>query len=109
MRLVIDAQLPPALRAVFTEAGHEAEHVRDVGLLGAEDGEIWRYASSCEAVIVSKDEDFAVKRVLYPGGPAVVWLRVGNCTNRALRHWFVPLLETVVARLSAGEKLIELV
>jgi predicted nuclease of predicted toxin-antitoxin system len=40
-------------------------------------------------------------------GPAVVWLRVGNCSNRALRIWLDPLLPAIVRQLEQGDRLIE--
>jgi predicted nuclease of predicted toxin-antitoxin system len=58
---------------------------------------------------LTKDEDFAARKILSRAGPAIVWLRVGNCTNRALLGWFVPLLPGVFERLDRGEELIELI
>ena len=42
MKFLVDAQLPPALAYWLREAGHEAAHLEDVGLLHAPDGAIWR-------------------------------------------------------------------
>ena len=61
MRFIVDAQLPPALALWLVEAGHEALHVEEIGLLDAEDPSIWRYAFENKAVILSKDEDFPVR------------------------------------------------
>ena len=41
------------------------------------------------------------------GEVAVVWVRVGNCTNAALLRWFSPLWPEIRRRLEAGEQLIE--
>ena len=38
MKILIDAQLPPGLKLMLAEAGHEALHVVDVGLRDADDG-----------------------------------------------------------------------
>ena len=65
MRFPVDAQLPPALAR-----GHVAEHVADRGLASTSDDVIRDYASGVGAVIVTKDEDFAVRRLL-TDGPAV--------------------------------------
>ena len=46
MRLLIDAQLPPALCGWFEERGIEAAHVRDVLGGQAPDREIAHYAES---------------------------------------------------------------
>jgi predicted nuclease of predicted toxin-antitoxin system len=59
VRFLIDAQLPPALARLLTEHGHQAEHVHDIGRGDAPDRELWQYALDHDAVIVTKDEDFA--------------------------------------------------
>lgn len=109
MRFLIDAQLPPVPCRLSTAAGHNCEHVEQVGLLRADDPDIWNYAARMQAVIVTKDEDFPNLRMLNPSGPQLVWLRVGNCSNRALLAWFSPLLQDVIDRLKSGEGLIEVV
>lgn len=107
MRFLIDTQLPPALARLVKGAGHECEHVIEVGLREADDAPMWTYAVSCGATIITKDEDFANRKAARPGRPGVVWIRVGNCSNRALLDWFAPLLPSIVDRLERGEGLIE--
>ena len=58
------------------------------------------------SVLVSKDEDFVTLRL--PDRFALVWLRVGNATNRALLAWVEPRWERVEALLDMGERLVEL-
>ena len=89
--------------------GHDCEHVEQAGLLRADDPDIWSYAARVSAVIVTKDEYFPKLKMFQPSGPQVVWLRVGNCSNRALLAWFAPLLQDAIDRLSRGEGLIEVV
>lgn len=109
MRFLIDAQLPPALARWLVAAGHDAEHVADVGLASAQDGAIWRYALKIGAVIVSKDEDFAQRKILEEKGPAVVWIRLSNTRRRELLLWFEAMLPAIVEALERGETLIELI
>jgi len=107
VRFLIDTQLPAALARWLQESGHVAEHVLDVGLAQAKDSPIWRYAEEHQAIIVTKDEDFAEWVLRGRPGPSVVWLRVGNTSRRALLAWFEPLLPLIVKRLEDGERLIE--
>ena len=109
MRFLIDAQLPPALAKHLEAAGHEAEHVNAIGLEVASDAAIWRHAIRVGAAIVSKDEDFVQLAQLNPSGPQVVWVRLGNTTNKALWRVLGPLLPEIVAALENGERLIEIV
>ena len=105
MRLLVDAQLPPALCRWLRERGHEAEHVADVGLLAAADAVIADHAAATGAVLVSKDEDFVVLRL--PDRFALLWLRCGNATNRALTAWLEPRWTQVEALLGSGERFVE--
>jgi len=109
VRFLIDAQLPPALARFLESEGHRAEHVGDVGLLAAKDAEIWNYAAENAAVIVTKDEDFTERASLAREVPAVVWLRIGNSSKRALLLWFRNLLPEIARQLESGEKLVEIV
>ncbi len=109
MRFLVDAQLPPALAVWLREQGHEAKAVREVGLREAGDGAIWAYALQTSAVILTKDEDFAVRSQQTSAGPAVVWLRVGNASNRALRAWLEPRLAGMVQLIGQGSRLVEVV
>lgn len=108
MRFLVDAQLPPALARWLTERGEEADHLIDLDMLRATDEAIWRLAAERGAVVVSKDEDFALRAQLRSGGPQVVWVRWGNLrTGELLRRWGEqwPHLR---AALERGEPLLEL-
>jgi predicted nuclease of predicted toxin-antitoxin system len=109
VKFLIDAQLPPALVRLFEGAGCEAEHVIDMSMASCDDSSIRDYAASKAAVIVTKDEDFAARIQMNPEGPAVVWLRIGNCSNRALLQWLAPMLPHILDCLRQGEKLIEII
>src|SRR5438105_2972127 len=84
MRFLVDAQLPPALARWLTAQGHEAEHVADCKLAEASDSAIWDYAIKVGAIIVTKDEDFAQRKLLEPQGPRLVWIRSPNTRRREL-------------------------
>ena len=105
MRFLIDAQLPPALARWLRDRGHEAEHVADLGLLGASDVGIAARAEAGGAVLVSKDEDFLTLRL--PDRFAFLWLRCGNATNRALIAWLDPRWPEIERLLTGGERFVE--
>ena len=107
MRFLIDAQLPPGLARWLTAQGYPSDHVNDLGIGPATDSRIEAEARRLGAVIWSKDVDFAERARVRPG-LQVVWLRLGNTTNAALRAQLAPRLETVAAALAAGETLIEI-
>lgn len=107
MKFIIDAQLPPVLARLLNDAGHDAKHVEEVGLREAKDAPIWRYALENQAVILTKDEDFAFRVHQSSISPVIVWVRIGNCSKRALLEWFSPLLPKILEAIAQGQRLIE--
>jgi predicted nuclease of predicted toxin-antitoxin system len=92
---------------MLAEAGHEAVHVVEVGLRDADDAQVWEYAVREGTAVLTKDEDFAARRLREPHGPTIIWLRVGNCSRAALARWLTPLLASIEALVEAGEGVIE--
>ena len=107
-RFLVDAQLPPALAKKIAAMGHEAAHVLDVGLLECSDSQIWDYALENGAVIITKDEDFAIRASVSKAPPSIVWVRIGNCPNARLLAWFAAELPSVIAALGSGTCLVEI-
>lgn len=105
MRFLIDAQLPPALARWLGLRGHDAVHVADAGLLAGTDAAIATLAVQERRVLVSKDEDFLLLRL--PDRFVLLWLRIGNATNRALLDWLEPRWPEVERLLASGERLVE--
>lgn len=109
MKFLVDANLPPGLAVWLQKQGHTAIHVSNQPGLTADDMTVFAFARQQGLVIVTKDEDFAVLATLAADPPPVVWLRLGNATNAALRHWLKPLWPEIVQRLAVGETLLEIV
>jgi predicted nuclease of predicted toxin-antitoxin system len=80
-----------------------------VGLREADDSAIWAYALQSGAIIVTKDEDFAARSAQAATAPTIVWLRVGNTTNRVLRLWFESRLAGIVQLAGQNHRLIEVI
>ncbi len=83
-------------------------HVFELGLQETDDPVIWNQALSGGSVIISKDEDFVDQWLLAERPVPLIWIRKGNCSNRALLAWLEPLWPEVLHRLEQGELLIEL-
>ena len=109
MRFLVDAQLPPALARWLASQGHVAQHVADQNLESASDAAIWDFAVAASAVIITKDEDFALRKAGAGAGPPVVWIRLPNVRRRSLLAWFEKALPDILSALERGETLIELV
>lgn len=108
MRFLVDAQLPPALARRLVSLGHAAEHVFDIGLTTADDRTIEQFAANAGSVIVTKDEDFAVRHPFREKGPAVMWVRVGNLRKAALIARIETALPDSLRALERGDTLVEI-
>ncbi|MFC4375748.1 DUF5615 family PIN-like protein [Nocardia halotolerans] len=109
MKFLVDAQLPPALARAIVGEGHDAVHVCDLDMTSASDNEVWDEGRRRGAAIVTKDEDFILLGRVKGGQtvPAVVWIRIGNCSRKALLAAVLPVLPTIVEMLGSGETVIE--
>ena len=58
MNFVVDANLSPRIAGLLTAAGHDAVHVRDIGMRDASDDKIIDYAINTDRVVISHDTDF---------------------------------------------------
>lgn len=108
MKFLVDAQLPPALARWRREAGHDAQAVREVGLREAENGDIWSHALATGAILRTKDEDFPTRAQQTDISPVIVWLRLGNSSNHALRQWFLPQLPQIITWIEQGVRVLEI-
>lgn len=78
MKLLFDENLSPKLVARLAAEYPGSAHVRDVGLRGRSDGEIWDFARTEGFVIVSKDTDFRERSYVEGFPPKTIWLELGN-------------------------------
>jgi predicted nuclease of predicted toxin-antitoxin system len=62
MRFLVDASLPRSAAPMLRAAGHDALHVRDIGMRSADDPVIAAHARSNGLVLVSRDSDFGDTR-----------------------------------------------
>lgn len=86
MKLLFDENLSPKLTGLLGKQFPDSVHVRDCGLKGRSDEEIWDYARTRDFIIVSKDSDFQQRGFLFGYPPKIVWLRIGNCTRDQVVH-----------------------
>jgi predicted nuclease of predicted toxin-antitoxin system len=105
----VDAQLSPTLAPWISERfGIEAFSVKYLGHRDASDREIFEAARSAGVVVMTKDIDFV--RLLEKHGPPpqVLWVTLGNTSNRRMREVLEEVFSAAVSLLEAGEPLVEI-
>jgi predicted nuclease of predicted toxin-antitoxin system len=84
MKLLLDQNLSHRLISQLPAEFSASAHVRDVGLLDADDLAVWKFAAKNGFAVLSKDSDFQQRALLFGQPPKIVWLRVGNLGTDAI-------------------------
>jgi predicted nuclease of predicted toxin-antitoxin system len=100
MKLLFDENLSPKLprllAGLFSGSVHSV-HVRECGLKGLPDEDVWEFARANGFVIISKDSDFHQRSLLYGNPPKIIWLRIGNCTRNQVVQLITSREQDIIA------------
>lgn len=72
-----------------------SKQLREAGLEGKQDREIWKWAKVNEFVIVTFDSDFVDLSLLFGFPPKVIWLRLGNSSTDRIAKTFLDKKEEI--------------
>ncbi len=104
IRYLLDADLPRSAAGALRTLGCEVVDVRDIGLGGASDESVFRYAVSHGYILVTADKGFT-SLLRFPLGshPGLIVARFPQHTparrkSRILAQWIARLTESDVAR-----------
>lgn len=89
MRLLFDQNISYRILKEILPYFPGAKQVREVGLEGKQDGEIWKWAKTNSYTIVSFDSDFVDLSLLLGFPPKVIWLRLGNSSTARIAKEFI--------------------
>ena len=104
MKFLIDNALSPALAVLLQQAGHDAIHVRSIGLQHADDEVIFDRAAVERRILVSADADFGtLLAVRSSRQPSVLQFRgEGSRKPDALARTLLANLSQLVDSLENG-------
>lgn len=104
MRLLVDNALSPRLAEGLRAAGHDALHVRDLGLQSADDTVLFELAAREGRILLSEDTDFgtllALRKTARPS--VILFRRMPDRGAASLLRLLLANLSTVEAELMAG-------
>jgi predicted nuclease of predicted toxin-antitoxin system len=107
MKFLVDNQLPIQLAVFLRWRGHECSHVADLGLDKASDIELWDRCNRDSWALVSKDEDFVLLANRPGDRGRLIWVRLGNCRNKALIDAFGRIHDELVRTIESGQRIVE--
>ncbi len=109
MRFLFDQNLSRWLAQRLADIYPGSVHVADIGLDQESDATVWEHARQGGFVLVSKDADFVDLVAQRGPPPALVWLRVGNCTTQLVEQLLrVRLVHIVHAIETAGGPIVQI-
>jgi predicted nuclease of predicted toxin-antitoxin system len=78
MKLLFDQNISYRIIKIIAEVFPDAKQVKELGLEGMKDKQLWDYAKNNNYTIVTFDADFFDLSNLYGFPPKIIWLRTGN-------------------------------
>lgn len=96
----VDAQLSPSIaRWLIDEYDVKAHSLRALGLLEADDIDIFKAAKKANAVLITKDKDMVMLLNQLKQPPKIIWLTCGHTSNHAVRQIFGKNFQHIVQTL----------
>jgi predicted nuclease of predicted toxin-antitoxin system len=109
MTVWLDAHWSPGIARWMSETFDlAAVLVRELGLRGAEDEQIFFEARKAAVVVTTKDVDFVTLLERHGNPPKITWLTCGNTSDAALREILTAKFRQALHLLDSGETLVEI-
>ena len=110
MKIIIDAQISPAIAAWINRTFDDIQAIsaRSVELQFAKDSVIYAYAKKNGYVIMSKDDDFLNQIEKYGFPPALIWITSCNTSNTKMSETLSSTLPRGKNMIDKGEPIVEI-
>ncbi len=103
MRFLIDNSAAPLVAHALTRAGHDAVHVRNLGLAAAPDEQVFDLAAAQQRVLIAQDTDFGtILASRRAAAPSVILFRTRRRSGDALAAMLLANLGQLADDLAAG-------
>ncbi len=103
MKLLFDQNISYRIVKQLKDLFPEAEHLKKLDLINADDKKIWEFAKKNNYTIVTKDADFYEISMIYGYPPKIIWIRTGNTNTQNLLHLFRKNYQSIVNFITSEE------
>jgi predicted nuclease of predicted toxin-antitoxin system len=87
VKLLFDQNISYKIVAKLINVFPDSIHVREAGLEGHSDKQIWEYARNNSFSVLTFDADYIVMSTVFGHPPKIIWLRIGNSSTESLRNF----------------------
>jgi predicted nuclease of predicted toxin-antitoxin system len=109
MTVWLDAHLSPGIARWLNETFDvTALPVRELGLRGSDDDQIFFAARKAADVVITKDIDFVILLERHGSPPKLIWLTCGNTSDASLRQILTAKFREALRLLVSGEDIVEI-
>ena len=96
MKLLVDQNISHRLLPLIFEVYNKVQHVKDLGLINADDHGIFMFARKNDYdAVVTIDDDFVRLLHLFSVPPKVIWIRTGNCSTNYLAEILLSKVDSI--------------
>ncbi len=103
MKLLLDQNLSFRMLKNLQEFFPGSKHVKDFGLTGDNDEDIWNFSAKNSFIIVSKDDDFLYRSFLRGHPPKTIHIQCGNSSTEVILNMILKNY-SVIAGFSEHEE-----
>jgi predicted nuclease of predicted toxin-antitoxin system len=91
LKILVDEDMPRPTTGLLQSLGIDAVDLRDIGLKGSTDAEVFEYAQKNKMIIMSRDKEFG-NILKYPLGThcGIIWV---NLPHTFIRHQILGAIE----------------
>lgn len=104
MRLLFDQNISFRVVRKLKPLLSDIAGVAEVGLLNADDYEVWEYAKQHDYTVVTFDRDIPMIGSVRGFPPKIIWLRIGNTNNQQLVSFITDRLPEFVEFIARRNK-----
>lgn len=95
MKFLFDQNISFRIVKLISNEFPESAQVRELGLEGSSDLEIFNYALEHNFVIVTFDSDFCDLNMVKGSPPKIIWIRIGNSTTKEIYKLIIEKKELI--------------
>lgn len=102
MKFLLDAQLPPSLKQLFTDKGYDCIHTLDLELGNNTPDKIINKISVAEQrILITKDSDFFDSLIIRNEPYKLILVKLGNTSKKELIQFFNNRFADIIEKIKA--------